>query len=344
MIAIQFPEKLKIANGWTSESYRWVRILFGIYLTVHFVHLMPWAAELFSNQGSLPDALVSPFAKLFPNVLTFFDAPIIAVSMVCIGALASIAFGLGIKDRWMAVLIWIIWASLFGRNPLIVNPSLAFVGWMLLFHAFLPRRDTESTPSKFLHESMWMALAGFTYMGFTKLSRRNTFVSDLSVLFAVGFMLLFEALLPRKSAVSAVPDGMYGSAWWVMAAGYSYSGYTKLISPSWLDGTAIQHVLMSPLARLSPLRDVLLEAPLFLNALTWSTLGLELLALPIAMVARARPWLWLSLVGLHLGIIGTVAFADLSVGMLMIHLVTFDPAWLKKRSPGKYVPSVDRLS
>jgi len=273
MITIQFPEKLKMTNGWTSDSYRWVRVLLGVYLTIHFAHLIPWAAELFSNQGSLPDALLSPLAYLFPNVLTFLDAPVVAVAVVSLGALASIALMFGVKDRWMAILIWVIWASLFGRNPLISNPSLAFVGWMLLFHAFLPRKDAE-----------------------------------------VG-----------------VPDSMYGSAWWVMAAGYTYSGYTKLISPSWLDGTAIQHVLMSPLARLTPLRDMLLDAPLFLSALTWSTLGMELLALPIAMFSRARPWLWLSLVGLHLGIICTVAFADLSVGMLMIHLVTFDPAWLKRR-------------
>lgn len=286
MITIQFPEKLRIANGWTSESYKWVRIILGAYLTIHFAHLIPWAAELFSNQGNLPDSLLSPFAYLFPNVLTYFDSPQMAVGLLRLGVVASVAFGFGFKDRWMAVLNWIIWASLFGRNPLISNPSLAFVGWMLLFHAFLP----------------------------------------------------------RKGAVSTVPKSMYGSAWWVMAAGYTYSGYTKLLSPSWLDGTAIQHVLMSPLARLSPLRDLLLEVPQFLSLLTWSTLGIELLALPIAMVSRARPWLWLSLVGLHIGIICTVAFADLSVGMLMIHLLTFDPNWVRVRKSSPLIGPKEDLS
>lgn len=272
MITIQFPKWLEIRNGWTSNSYRWVRIILGVYLMIHFAHLVPWAAELFSNQGSLPDSSVSPFAYLFPNVLTFFDSPQMAIGVVSLGALASLALTLGVKDRWMAVLIWVIWASLFGRNPLISNPSLAFVGWMLLFHAFLPKRDDAFR----------------------------------------------------------VPDSMYGSAWWVMAAGYTYSGYTKLISPSWLDGTAITHVLMSPLARLSPLRDLLLELPAFLKLLTWGTLGIELLALPIALISRARPWLWLALVGLHIGIICTVSFADLSLGMLMIHALTFNPSWVSR--------------
>jgi hypothetical protein len=39
---------------------------------------------------------------------------------------------------------------------------------------------------------------------------------------------------------------IFAGAWILMAVGYSYSGLTKLTSPSWLDGTAITYVLENP--------------------------------------------------------------------------------------------------
>ena len=68
--------------------------------------------------------------------------------------------------------------------------------------------------------------------------------------------------------------------------------------------------------------------------MTWGALALELLALPFALSKRTRPWLWLALLTMHLGILATVDFADLTFGMLMIHVLTFDPNWLPK-SRGK---------
>ena len=41
-----------------------------------------------------------------------------------------------------------------------------------------------------------------------------------------------------------------------MAVGYTFSGVTKLPSPSWRDGTALARILDNPLARPGPLRDL----------------------------------------------------------------------------------------
>jgi predicted DCC family thiol-disulfide oxidoreductase YuxK len=46
---------------------------------------------------------------------------------------------------------------------------------------------------------------------------------------------------------------------------------------------------------------------------------IALVAVPLALVPRVRPWLWLAL----------LAQSDLSLGRVLLHAFTFDPAWLK---------------
>ncbi len=201
--------------------------------------------------------------RVFPNVLSISDAPPFVVALIALAAVASIAMIIGFHDRVAAVIIWYILACLFCRNPLIGNPSLPFVGWMLLVHAVLPPR---------------------------------------------------ERLEP---------------AWIVTAIAYSYSGWTKLASPSWIDGTAIAYILTNPLARPTILRTAILGLPEpLLHVLTWSTLALELLYAPFALSRRARPVIWTLMLLMHAGLLVLIDFADLSVAMIVVQLVTFDPEWL----------------
>lgn len=117
-----------------------------------------------------------------------------------------------------------------------------------------------------------------------------------------------------------------------MSVAYFYSGYTKLVSPSWVDGSALSRVLANPLARDTVLRTFLLSLPPgLLKTATWSALALELSFAPLVLFPRLRPWIWLAMVGLHLGLVFLVNFADLTLGMLIVHFFTFDPGWI--RSP-----------
>src|SRR5437867_1395750 len=131
---------MPVRNGWTGGQYSLFRAIFGTYLLVHFLHLIPWGVELFSRDGALPIASDSPIIGLFryfPNLLALWDAPAAVTGILAAGAGLSVLFILGFYDRLAAVVLWYIWACLFGRNPLIANPSLPFVGWMLLAHACL---------------------------------------------------------------------------------------------------------------------------------------------------------------------------------------------------------------
>jgi predicted DCC family thiol-disulfide oxidoreductase YuxK len=279
-----------MTNGWTGGQYSLFRVVLGLYLCVHFLGLVPYGAELFSAEGALPEAASSPIAYAFPNVLSFFDPPWFVAALLLAAVAASSLLAVGLYDRAAAVFLWYVWACLFGRNPLIGNPGLPYVGFLLLAHACLPRSPYGS-----------LAARGRSDPG-------------------GGFHLA---------------PGVFAVAWILMATGYSYSGLTKLVSASWRDGSALARVLDNPLARPGLVRDLVSGLPdPVLQIGTWGTLLLEVLFAPLALLRRARPWIWLALLSLHLSLILLIDFADLSLGMVMLHLFTFDPAWVKGKGEG----------
>jgi len=160
----------------------------------------------------------------------------------------------------------------------------------------------------------------------------------------VGWLLLLHAALPPARLGSAAsrwhfPPQLFAAVWIVMALAYSYGGYTKLVSPSWLDGSALMRVLENPLARPTVLRDALLALPApLLSAGTWAMLALELAFAPLALMRQLRPALWLAMLTLHLALLALIDFADLSLGMIVLHLVTFDPAWLHPLAQARALP------
>ncbi len=55
----------------------------------------------------------------------------------------------------------------------------------------------------------------------------------------------------------------------------------------------------------------------------------ELLFAPLALSRRLRPFLWAGMLAMHLGLMALIDFADLSFGMVILHLFTFDPGWIR---------------
>jgi hypothetical protein len=265
----------------TPRQFAWFRIIFGAYLAIHFAHLVPWGPELFSREGVIPQASLNPTSGILPNVLAWWDSPaFVTVFLLALVAL-SVLFALGVARHVAALLLWYGWACLFNRNVLISNPSIAYVGLLLLLSILVPGREP------------------------------------------------LRALAKNASSDEFyVPAAAYWTAWFLLAAGYSFSGVVKLASPSWIDGTAIWHVVQNPLARDGLLRDWVLNLPAWaFQLLTWKALALEVLFLPLALWRWSRPVVWLAMVLMHIGILALVSFADLSAGMLMVHLFTVDSRW-----------------
>jgi predicted DCC family thiol-disulfide oxidoreductase YuxK len=233
----------------------------------------------------LPDGTQSPLLSLFPNLLALVDAPRFVEGLVAVAAVAAGAFACGYHDKVAAFFLWYVLACLFGRNPLIANPALPYVGWMLLAHLLIPSKPL-ALPSQ-----------------------------------AKG------SIAPARWEM---PIPIFVAAWIAMALAYSYSGYTKLLSPSWLNGDAISYVLQNPLARDHFLRAWLVTLPEgVLGTMTFGVMWLELLFAPLALIRRFRPILWGAMFSVQIGFLCLLNFADLTLPMLLFHLLTFDPDWVR---------------
>lgn len=134
------------------------------------------------------------------------------------------------------------------------------------------------------------ALALFFVVAF--LFARGASLDEPGTVF-VGALLLAHACIPGHPYGSLdargrpepgggwrMPGALQLAAWIVLVGSYVYDGYTAFAARG--------------------------------------TITLALFAAPLALVPRARPWLWLAL----------LAFSDQSLGRVLLHAFTFDPAWL----------------
>ena len=204
-------------------------------------------------------------------------------------------------------------------NVLALWDSPTFVTGLLIFAALLSLALTIGLYDR-------AAAIGLCYI-WACIFTRNALISNPGLPY-VGLLLLAHACLPRAPYGSwerrgdpdpgtgwRMPGSIFAIAWILMALGYGYSGYTKLVSPSWIDA-------------LPALPDTLLKL------MRWGVPALELSFAPLALWSRTRPYIWGAMLAMHIVLITLTGFADLSLGMVMLHLFTFDPGWVRPLRAG----------
>lgn len=272
----------------TARQFALFRILFGTYLTWHFATLIPYASELFSREGMIPDPNMNPTSDIiqfiFPAPLLFsIEEPEQVTRLLYTLVLVSLLFAGGVLRPITALFLWFGWTYLFLRNNLIANPGIPYVGWLLLVCTIVPSGE--------------------------------------------GYYIMTPSR--KANAKWYLPPLIYWGAWFLMALGYTISGIHKLQCPSWIDGSALTHVLNSMLARDNCIRDLLLKFPFIVQINTLFSLVAEIMFLPLGLFYYTRKWFWLFFLFLHIGILTVINFTDLTLGVLMIHLFTFDNRWLQ---------------
>ncbi len=211
---------------YAARQFAALRVLTGLYLLICFLQVLPYAAELYSREGILPEAALNATAAWFPNVLAVADAP--AQVMGCVAGLALLAalLAAGVARPVVAALLWYGWACLVNRNLLTLNPSLPYVGWLLLAMVVAPpgegwsvrgRRSTAWSLPAGLWWGGWTLLGvGYTISGFVKLMSPSWITGE-----AVRFVLEspIARLGPIRNAVlSWPPSVLAGLTWGVLAA------------------------------------------------------------------------------------------------------------------------------
>ncbi len=120
------------------------RMYAGLYLVVTFGMALYSAEALWSVDGLVGEASNNMTYGVFPNVLNVFDSPLeIQVFLVVYVLLAGL-FMLGIQRNVVALMLWYGLACLLNRNNLILNPSLLYLGWILLACSLIPAGEPWS--------------------------------------------------------------------------------------------------------------------------------------------------------------------------------------------------------
>ncbi len=104
------------------------RIGFGAWVAEQFAALAPWAGELFSRDGVVGDQAWAGW----------LGAPWIWVAWCVAGTALGALLAAGWRRAWVAPILWLLWAGLYNRNPLMVTPATAYVGFILVMLAVVP--------------------------------------------------------------------------------------------------------------------------------------------------------------------------------------------------------------
>lgn len=115
----------------------------------------------------------------------------------------------------------------------------------------------------------------------------------------------------------------------LLSLSYTVSGFAKMLFPGWLSGEVstwlVEHFSLRPHIVFYLGGTISKMGKLF----TWPVLFMETLPFFIFLFKRSRSLAWLLGVVLQITLITFFQLTQISSFLLIVHLLTFDPAWLK---------------
>ncbi|MDQ2649157.1 MAG: HTTM domain-containing protein [Actinomycetota bacterium] len=164
-----------------------------------------------------------------------------------------------------------------------------------------------------------------------------------------GLLLSVDAALARRRGGPA--PSLLRAPWaqrflqMNLALGYLLSAWAKARGTTWHDGTAVQRALRIVDVQRFEAPSWFIEQDDLLNLLTWGTLAFEACFLVLVWNRRAKPWLLLVGIGLHVGIDLMFDVGFFTHALLLSYIAFLSPqtsdrilAWIEARLPWRGRP------
>ncbi len=129
-------------NPIDAKQYAALRILFGGLSCVYFLEFLPYVDSQFSRLGWLGD--IQQIANQNGGSWSIFfihenwNFTTLAYAVIVLGILSAFLMMIGWKSRYTAFLTWLIWVSLWNRNPLLMDGDDAILKMMCFYLMLSP--------------------------------------------------------------------------------------------------------------------------------------------------------------------------------------------------------------
>lgn len=221
-----------------ANLFIWWRFLFGAYFIYYSVRMIPYLAEVYGDKGFVPDIKLNWTYGLFPNIFSVIPFENTAL-IVYIGIIIASSFlCFGYFPRVAALVIWYLETCLYNRDVLSGEPSLAYVGLLLVTLILIPYQPTLS---------------------FKKSEEK------LEVPYFVFFLPVF-----------------------IFCLTFTASAVDKLMSPSWIAGTALTDMLTMGITKDNMIANFLVMNPFVTSLFSYSALFVQLASLPFLFVGHYK--------------------------------------------------------
>lgn len=240
--------------------------------------------------------------------------------------------------------------EMYGRNGLMSDPAL---NWNYgYFPNLLNHYDSTYQVQLFISAMIassiflllglqWRFFSLLLWYGWTGLFNRN-FITENPHISYLGWLLVILIFIPSTiDGPEESPTRERGlktlsllreSSWLVAGMSYSFSGWSKLLSPSWLEGNALKLFMKIPFFLDLPFYRQFKEMPdLVLKLVTWSVLILEMVSILPFFFKKWRPLWWMGMLFMHLSLLVLWNLSAITVGMLIFHCLLFESRWFKKK-------------
>lgn len=122
----------------STKSFTVFRFLFGAYFAFYAFRMLPFANEIYGQGMLIYSRELSWLDGLFPSITYLCDSSPCIYSYHLLIILFGVSMSFGFLPRLSAIILYYFQTSLYVRNPLTEDPSMFFVGLLLITIALIP--------------------------------------------------------------------------------------------------------------------------------------------------------------------------------------------------------------